>query len=346
MENMDISSLKEELYSIHSSTDGLAEIEKDSKIVDLKDVGDMLVKVQRQMEDLTKSKSLFGRITDNIPILGKLKKSAEKELALQQEITDYVTSTLSNFERKYEDLIAYLKTFEATKVGFSEDVVKLDQWIEKATAYEATLTNSVDKLALERLMTEAKSELKRKTDSLNTLIEPIIIAATQLTRNINTLTPILKNILYTELKTMVGVNSFRSAANMMITLKESIVEIQKLNVINTNEAIVDILNNTKTNLLTVKDHEEMDKLREKGRREIEKAVSEIKKAQADNAKFMNEQYEKLKSSGALRLEGSKSAGRLENLNRMDNDALDNEILLEAVSDSSSTSDSSSSSTQE
>ena len=32
MENMDISSLKEELYSIHSSTDGLAEIEKDSKI--------------------------------------------------------------------------------------------------------------------------------------------------------------------------------------------------------------------------------------------------------------------------------------------------------------------------
>ena len=59
---------------------------------------------------------------------------------------------------------------------------------------------------------------------------------------------------------MVGVNSFRSAANMMITLKESIVEIQKLNVINTNEAIVDILNNTKTNLLTVKDHEELDKL--------------------------------------------------------------------------------------
>ena len=322
---MDISSLKEELYSIHSSTDGLAEIEKDSKIVDLKDVGDMLVKVQRQMEDLTKSKSLFGRITDNIPILGKLKKSAEKELALQQEITDYVTSTLSNFERKYEDLIAYLKTFEVTKAGFSEDVVKLDQWIEKATAYEATLTNSVDKL--------------------NTLIEPIIIAATQLTRNINTLTPILKNILYTELKTMVGVNSFRSAANMMITLKESIVEIQKLNVINTNEAIVDILNNTKTNLLTVKDHEEMDKLREKGRREIEKAVSEIKKAQADNAKFMNEQYEKLKSSGALRLEGSKSAGRLENLNRMDNDALDNEILLEAVSDSSS-SNSGSNTTQE
>ena len=42
------------------------------KIVDLKDVGDMLVKVQRQMEDLTKSKSLFGRITDNIPILAML----------------------------------------------------------------------------------------------------------------------------------------------------------------------------------------------------------------------------------------------------------------------------------
>lgn len=311
-----INDLKKELYSIHSSTQGLQEIEKDSKIVDLEEVGDMLVKVQKQIEELGKSKGFFGRLTDNLPILGRIKKNTEHELALQQELSDYITSTLANFEKKYEDLIVYLKLFETTKSGFSDDIIKLDSWIERATAYGETLDSSVDKLALERLMVEAKSELKRKTDSLSTLIEPIIIAATHLTRNINELTPILKNILYTELKTMVGVNSFKNAANMMITLKESIVEIQKLNVINTNEAIVDILNNTKTNLLTVKDHEEMDKLREKGRKEIEKAVTEIKKAQAENAKFMNEQYEKLKGSGALRIENLKNN--------------DNELLIEAI----------------
>jgi hypothetical protein len=311
-----INDLKKELYSIHSSTQGLQEIEKDSKIVDLEEVGDMLVKVQKQIEELGKSKGFFGRLTDNLPILGRIKKNTEHELALQQELSDYITSTLANFEKKYEDLIVYLKLFETTKSGFSDDIIKLDSWIERATAYGETLDSSVDKLALERLMVEAKSELKRKTDSLSTLIEPIIIAATHLTRNINELTPILKNILYTELKTMVGVNSFKNAANMMITLKESIVEIQKLNVINTNEAIVDILNNTKTNLLTVKDHEEMDKLREKGRKEIEKAVTEIKKAQAENAKFMNEQYEKLKGSGALRIENLKKR--------------DNELLIEAI----------------
>ena len=220
-----INDLKKELYSIHSSTQGLQEIEKDSKIVDLEEVGDMLVKVQKQIEELGKSKGFFGRLTDNLPILGRIKKNTEHELALQQELSDYITSTLANFEKKYEDLIVYLKLFETTKSGFSDDIIKLDSWIERATAYGETLDSSVDKLALERLMVEAKSELKRKTDSLSTLIEPIIIAATHLTRNINELTPILKNILYTELKTMVGVNSFKNAANMMITLKESIVEI-------------------------------------------------------------------------------------------------------------------------
>ena len=115
---------------------------------------------------------------------------------------------------------------------------------------------------------------------------------------------------------MVGVNSFKNAANMMITLKESIVEIQKLNVINTNEAIVEILNNTRTNLLTSKDLEEMDKLREKGRKEIEHAASEIRKAQIENSKFMDQKYQELKASGALQLENFKKP--------------DNEILIEAM----------------
>lgn len=205
-------------------------------------------------------------------------------------------------KKKYDELIEHLKLFEQTRNGFASDIVELDKWIAKATEFYNTLTETTDKLAMDRLLTEAKSEVKRKHDSLKSLIEPIILSATHLTQNINELTPILRNILYSELKTMVGVNSFKSAANMMITLKESIVEIQKLNVINTNEAIVEILNNTKTNLLSAKDMSEMDKLREQGKKQIEKVANEIQKAQAENAKFMNEKYLELKKSGALSLE--------------------------------------------
>ncbi|WP_141071412.1 hypothetical protein, partial [Campylobacter fetus] len=241
-----VSELKSELYSIHNTEKHLREIYSDARVIDLKDVGNMLVKVQRQIEDMSKSKSLFGRITDKLPIIGNLKRSAEKEIALQQELTEYITNTLAHFEKKYDELIEHLKLFEQTRDGFSSDILKLDEWVEKATKFYDTLTDTADKLAMDRLLTEAKSEIKRKHDSLKSLIEPIILSATHLTQNINELTPILRNILYSELKTMVGVNSFKNAANMMITLKESIVEIQKLNVINTNEAIVEILNNTKT----------------------------------------------------------------------------------------------------
>ncbi|AHE95258.1 hypothetical protein IXZ18_11070 (plasmid) [Campylobacter fetus subsp. venerealis bv. intermedius] len=309
-----VSELKSELYSIHNTEKHLREIYSDARVIDLKDVGDMLVKVQRQIEDMSKSKSLFGRITDKLPIIGNLKRSAEKEIALQQELTEYITNTLVHFEKKYDELIEHLKLFEQTRDGFSSDILKLDEWVEKATKFYDTLTDTADKLAMDRLLTEAKSEIKRKHDSLKSLIEPIILSATHLTQNINEILPILRNILYTELKTMVGVNSFKNAANMMITLKESIVEIQKLNVINTNEAIVEILNNTKTNLLTNKDIAEMDRLRAEGKKQIERVAMEIKKAQIENSKFMNEKYLELKNSGAL---------QLENISKKD------EILIEA-----------------
>ncbi len=309
-----ITDFKAELYSIHNTEKHLKEIYSDARVIDLKDVGDMLIKVQKQIEDMGKSKSLFGRITDKLPIIGRLKKNVEQEIALQQELTEYITNTLSHFEKKYDELIEHLKLFEQTREGFSNDILKLDEWVVKASAFYDTITNNTDKLAMDRLLTEAKSEIKRKHDSLKSLIEPIILSATHLTRNINELTPILRNILYSELKTMVGVNSFKNAANMMITLKESIVEIQKLNVINTNEAIVEILNNTKTNLLTSKDIAEMDRLRAEGKKQIEKVAMEIKKAQIENSNFMNAKYVELKNSGAL---------QLENISKKD------EILIEA-----------------
>lgn len=305
MEN--IADFKNELYSIHNTEKHLKEIYSDARVIDLQDVGNMLIKVQRQIEDMSKRKSLFSRIVEKLPIAGKLKKNVEEEIALQQELSEYITNTLGHFETKYDELVEHLKLFEQTEDGFKNDITKLDDWIVRAETFYKTLTKTGDRLTMERLLTEAKSELKRKHDSLTSLIQPIILAATHLTKNINELTPILRSILYSELKTMVGVNSFKNAANMMITLKESIVEIQKLNVINTNEAIVEILNNTKSNLLTDKDMEEMDRLRDQGKKQIEKVATEIKKAQKVNNEFMERKYRELKSSGALSLEDKSSS---------------------------------------
>ena len=92
---------------------------------------------------------------------------------------------------------------------------------------------------------------------------------------------------------------------MMIALKNSIVEIQKLNIINANETIVDILDNTKTNLLSSKDMEEMNRLRIEGKKKIQEKAAEINKLQKENAAYMEKQYLNLKNSGALMLEDNK-----------------------------------------
>lgn len=306
MSELSISSLKDELHNIQTSDQEIKGVYENAKLVDLEDVGVMLANVERQISDLNKTKSFISRIGDKLPIIGNIKKKAEKELATQQEITTYVTKTLGHFDEKYDELVVHLKNFDDMREKFSDDIIKLDAWVKKATVYQEGLTNISEKTIIDKLLTDAKSEIKRKVDTLNSLIEPMITAATYQTRMINELTPILKNMLYAELKTMVGVNSFKHAANMMIALKESIIEIQKLNIQNTNEAIVDILKSTKTNLLSAKDFDEMDRLRDKQRKEIENTVSDILKLQDENKKFMDEQYEKLKSSGVLRIENLKN----------------------------------------
>lgn len=306
MSELSISSLKDELHNIQTSDQEIKGVYENAKLVDLEDVGVMLANVERQISDLNKTKSFISRIGDKLPIIGNIKKKAEKELASQQEITTYVTKTLGHFDEKYDELVVHLKNFDDMREKFSDDIIKLDAWVKKATVYQEGLTNISEKTIIDKLLTDAKSEIKRKVDTLKSLIEPMITAATYQTRMINELTPILKNMLYAELKTMVGVNSFKHAANMMIALKESIIEIQKLNIQNTNEAIVDILKSTKTNLLSAKDFDDMDKLREKQNKEIENTVSDILKLQEENKKFMDEQYEKLKSSGVLRIENLKN----------------------------------------
>jgi hypothetical protein len=316
MSELSISSLKDELHNIQTSDQEIKGVYENAKLVDLEEVGVMLANVERQISDLNKTKSFISRIGDKLPIIGNIKKKAEKELATQQEITTYVTKTLGHFDEKYDELVAHLKSFDDMREKFSDDVIKLDAWVKKAMAYKEQSTDISEKAVLDKLLTDAKSEIKRKVDTLKSLIEPMIIAATYQTRMINELTPILKNMLYAELKTMVGVNSFKHAANMMIALKESIIEIQKLNIQNTNEAIVDILKSTKTNLLSAKDFDDMDKLREKQNKEIENTVSDIFKLQEENKKFMDKVYNDFQANGTLKIENLKKR--------------DNELLIEAI----------------
>jgi len=316
MSNLSLNSLKDELHNIQTSDQEIKGIYENAKLVDLEEVGVMLANVERQISDLNKTKSFISRIGDKLPIIGNLKKKAERELATQQEITTYVTKTLGHFDEKYDELVAHLKNFDDMREKFSDDIIKLDTWVKKAMAYQEQLTDLSQKTMLDKLLTDAKSEIKRKVDTLKSLIEPMITAATYQTRMINELTPILKNMLYAELKTMVGVNSFKNAANMMIALKESIVEIQKLNIQNTNEAIVDILKSTKTNLLSAKEFDEMDKLRKKGNEQTAIAINDLIKMQEENKNFMDKVYNELQANGTLKIENLKKR--------------DNELLIEAI----------------
>lgn len=316
MSNLSLNSLKDELHNIQTSDQEIKGIYENAKLVDLEEVGVMLANVERQISDLNKTKSFISRIGDKLPIIGNIKRKAERELATQQEITTYVTKTLGHFDEKYDELVAHLKNFDDMREKFSDDIIKLNSWVEKATAYQDELTDISEKAMVDKLLTDAKSEIKRKVDTLKSLIEPMITAATYQTRMINELTPILKNMLFAELKTMVGVNSFKNAANMMIALKESIIEIQKLNIQNTNEAIVDILKSTKTNLLSAKEFGEMDKLRERGTKEMANAISDILKLQEENKNFIDKVYNDFKANGTLRIENLKKR--------------DNELLIEAI----------------
>ena len=316
MNELSLNSLKDELHNIQTSDQEIKGIYENAKLVDLEEVGVMLTNVERQISDLNKTKSFISRIGDKLPIIGNLKKKAERELATQQEITTYVTKTLGHFDEKYDELVAHLKSFDDMREKFSDDIIKLDTWVKKAMAYQEQLTDLSQKTMLDKLLTDAKSEIKRKVDTLKSLIEPMITAATYQTRMINELTPILKNMLYAELKTMVGVNSFKNAANMMIALKESIVEIQKLNIQNTNEAIVDILKSTKTNLLSAKEFDEMDKLRKKGNEQTAIAINDLIKMQEENKNFMDKVYNELQANGTLKIENLKKR--------------DNELLIEAI----------------
>lgn len=299
-QNISLETLSEELFRINSTSKFLQDIYKSSRIVDLKDINEMLVKVQEQIQGFKKPSGLMSRLSRKFKPLAKLTDSVNKEIQLQQTITDYVETTLDSFDEKYNELLEHLKVFSESKESFKDDVIKLDKWITKATDYRNQAENPVLQSKLDRLITEAKSEVKRKYDTLETLINPMITAGQKIMQQINDMTPVLRNILYAELKTMVGINSFRDAASMMLTLKESIIEIQKLNIRNSGDAILEILENTKTNLMSKEDMEEVSRLRNDVTQEIQKSVQEIMKAQKENQAYMDQKYNELVSNSSIK----------------------------------------------
>ena len=299
-QNISLETLSEELFRINSTSKFLQDIYKSSRIVDLKDINEMLVKVQEQIQGFKKPSGLLSRLSRKFKPLAKITDSVNKEIQLQQTITDYVETTLDSFDEKYNELLEHLKVFSESKESFKDDVIKLDKWITKATDYRNQAENPVLQSKLDRLITEAKSEVKRKYDTLETLINPMITAGQKIMQQINDMTPVLRNILYAELKTMVGINSFRDAASMMLTLKESIIEIQKLNIRNSGDAILEILENTKTNLMSKEDMEEMSRLRNDVTQEIQKSVQEIMKAQKENQAYMDQKYNELVSNSSIK----------------------------------------------
>lgn len=278
----------------------LSDFFDDAKIVDLDEVGQMLVEVHDKMQKLSKPEGLLSKVSSKIPFIGKVVDNAAEELAKQKTISKYVSDTLEAFDKKYKEILEGLQMFENIQERFAEDIIKLDAFITKVEAIKASKElKSHEILQIDRLLTDAKSEIKRKHDSVENMLKPVIMVATNQAQNINELTPVLKNMIQAELKTMAGINSFKDAANMMIALKNSIVSIQKLNIINANSAIVDILENTKTNLLSVKDMEEIEQLRIELHKQVAAKAKEVQKAQKENAEYFNRQYEALKDSGAL-----------------------------------------------
>lgn len=301
-DNNELRELNLELRRI-SASQSIRHVQSGAHMADLKDIGVMLVKVQKQMESLHRSEGVFRRMVKRMPVINKFVTSFEEELALQQSITEYATATLNEFDSKYKEIVIYIREFEETRNALNQDVASLKDWIDKANAMGEKLANTTDKLILSKLITEAKSEFKRKSDQIS-MINPMITSATYFADQINVLSPMLADILHTELKTAAGVNAFRSAAATMKELKTTIKEMQKLNTSNITKAIIDVLGDTKENLMAKADYEELDKLKLQSIQEINKAVAEVKKAQEENKLYIDRKYKEMQEQGLI-LEGNR-----------------------------------------
>ena len=150
-----------------------------------------------------------------------------------------------------------------------------------------------------KILSEAKAEAIRKISTLNSLIKPTITLANELIVNINNTLPILKDKVYTELKTLVGLNSFRDSAKMLNEFKSQIVELEKLNTKARTETLIEILNSIESNLMSKEDFEELDKLRSESDNEVKEALKNLMNKQQQNQKYILDKYNELDNTGKL-----------------------------------------------
>lgn len=308
MEVSRIDKIRDELYSLTVSTETLDALYKTSRLVDLDEVGKMLIESKSKIEKLRKHQSFLGNLSSNLPIVSKFIVTVKLEANLQQSINEYSEQMLKIFDKKYEEIVDYLENLEILEKQFKNEIQNINDFINKYENIQNLNTSNnsdsenltvSENLKLAKIITEAKSEVIRKVSSVESLLKPTITLATELINNINAITPVLKDKIYTELKTMIGLNSFRDAAKMTNEFKNQIVEMEKFNTKARTETLVEILKTVETNLMDKKDFEELERLREQGDIEVKKAISDLTKKRDENMKFITEKYEKLKETKKL-----------------------------------------------
>lgn len=324
MEVSRIDKIRDELYSLTVSTETLDALYKTSRMVDLDEIGKLLIESKSKIEKLRKRQGFFGNVTSKLPVVSKFVGFVNLEANLQQSINEYSEQMLKIFDKKYEEIVDYLENLEILEKQFKNEIQNINDFINKYeniqkfndsnNSSNENIENSnsenfknsnseiltvSESLKLAKIITEAKSEVIRKVSSVESLLKPTITLATELINNINAITPVLKDKIYTELKTMIGLNSFRDAAKMTNEFKNQIVEMEKFNTKARTETLVEILKTVETNLMDKKDFEELERLREQGDIEVKKAISDLTKKRDENMKFITEKYEKLKESGKI-----------------------------------------------
>lgn len=303
MEVSRIDKIRDELYSLTVSTETLDSLYKTSRLVDLDEVGKMLIESKSKIEKLRKHQSFLGNLSSNLPIVSKFIGTVKLEANLQQSINEYSEQMLKIFDKKYEEIVDYLENLEILEKQFKNEIQNINDFINKYENFNNSDSENLtvsENLKLAKIITEAKSEVIRKVSSVESLLKPTITLATELINNINAITPVLKDKIYTELKTMIGLNSFRDAAKMTNEFKNQIVEMEKFNTKARTETLVEILKTVETNLMDKKDFEELERLREQGDIEVKKAISDLTKKRDENMKFITEKYEKLKETKNLK----------------------------------------------
>lgn len=296
--NINFDELRKEFISITTSSKTLETMYNKSRLVDLDKIGVMLAETRERINTLRRRKGFVGSVCSKLPLISKITKVTTIEANLQKSINDYTTEMADVFDKKYDEITQYLDTLQKLQDQFVNEINNINLFVKKLE--NLNVGNSLsDQAKLMKILSEAKAEAIRKISTLNSLIKPTITLANELIVNINNTLPILKDKVYTELKTLVGLNSFRDSAKMLNEFKSQIVELEKLNTKARTETLIEILNSIESNLMSKEDFEELDKLRSESDNEVKEALKNLMNKQQQNQKYILDKYNDLDNTGKL-----------------------------------------------